>query len=208
MSTNVLSIIISPREQSLLASKNTGKDKTCCKLMCSQCTPKNIWEEYGLGPPEKRPNITGLKGLSACPPSVSSFGPNEDIPPPNQMHREVRNVVAESMESFARDKLSEVSHSLKYGRLSTPGRSLRSSSTANGISSKVQKRDRMDTHTYRDDSIYKSVTNPPDHVEHGEDEDSCSEYEDYASRRASTRASLKAKKSGKSTKRARKEFDD
>lgn len=107
---------LTPKEL-LPAKGNTSKEGTCCKLMCLQCAPKDVLEEYGFGPPEKRPNMPRLKSLSACPPSVSSFGSDDDIPPPNKLHREVGRAVTESSKSFASNRLLGISPSLRYGNL-------------------------------------------------------------------------------------------
>lgn len=105
-----------PKEP-LPAKENTSKGQTCCKLMCLQCTPKDVLEEYGLGPPEKCPNIPRLKSLSACPSSVSSFGSDDDIPPSNRLHREVGRAVTESTKTFVSERLSEISPSFRYSNL-------------------------------------------------------------------------------------------
>lgn len=123
----------SSTSQELLPSRDTtSTEKACCKLMCLQCTPKDVLEEYGLGLPEPRPNIPRLKSMSACPSSVSSFGPNDDIPPSNKQHREVGRAITESTNTFASDQLSEISPSLRYSDLLARLRINRPSPTGNG----------------------------------------------------------------------------
>jgi hypothetical protein len=115
--TRIVSTPPSTPKESLPAKGNTSKEKTCCELICLKCAPTDVLEEYGLGPPEKRPNMPRLKSLSACLSSVSSFGSDDDIPPPNKLHREVGRAVTESSKSFASNRLSEISPSLRYSNL-------------------------------------------------------------------------------------------
>lgn len=107
----------STAEEPLLVREHTTKGRSCCRLMCSQCTPKDVWEEYGLGPPDKRLNIPRLKSMSAYPSSVSSLGPDDDIPLSNKMHREAGRAVAESTKTYASGGLSEISPSPRYSDL-------------------------------------------------------------------------------------------
>ncbi len=78
---------------------------------------KDVVEEIGRGPREKRSYNSRMKSLSACPSSVSSFGLDEDIPCSGKMHREVGRAITESAETFASGRMSELSPSLKYSDL-------------------------------------------------------------------------------------------
>lgn len=112
--TNRAATLFLTPKRTLHVSENITKKTTCCKLMCSQCTPKDIWEEYGLGHPEKRPNVPRLKSLSACPSSVLSFGSNDEVPSLDEMYRTAGRALNNSTKTFVLERLSEISPSLKY----------------------------------------------------------------------------------------------
>lgn len=93
------------------AGDSNANKKACCNLMCSHCTPKAVWEEYGLGPPKSRPHIPAVKSVSLCPSSVSSFGPNDDIPSPQKMREEAGKIIVESTRTVTSKQLSRVPQS-------------------------------------------------------------------------------------------------
>jgi hypothetical protein len=96
--------------------ENTTKCMACCTSMCSKCTPKLMLEKCGIGLLERHPGASRLKSASACP-SVSSFGPDDDIPPSGKMHYEAGRAITDSARTFASNRMSEVSPSLKYNDL-------------------------------------------------------------------------------------------
>jgi hypothetical protein len=118
-STRYTSILPLTPQGELALKEGITTGKACCSVRHLRCAPKEGRDESSLGLLGQHPRFSRLRSVSACPSSVSSFGPDDDIPPSSKIHQEFERAITESARTIASNHMSEISPSLKYNDLLT-----------------------------------------------------------------------------------------